>query len=167
MSSDFCSNYRSKLHFRKIEIDIMSAEPGPEASGSASGSASGKVGEGFHLVSSLSELKKSGRKRLAVGDRMVVVFHVAGQLYALDYFCYRERKSLVACLQTLWDLLGWAWSLSHVTTLLIYSYTDSVTVSVIQMQVDHLSKETLRYSLLVVSYPYQWPGNRAVYTHPL
>lgn len=163
MSSDFCSNYRSKLHFRKIEIDIMSAEPGPEASGSASG----KVGESFHLVSSLSELKKSGRKRLAVGDRVVVVFHVAGQLYALDYFCYRERKSLVACLQTLWDLLGWAWSLSHVTTLLIYSYTDSVTVSVIQMQVDHLSKETLRYSLLVVSYPYQWPGNRAIYTHPL
>ena len=86
MSSDSCSNYRSKVHFRKIEIGIMSAGAGPEASGSASG----KVGEGFHLVSSLSELKKSGRKRLAVGDRVVVVFHVAGQLYALDYFCYRE-----------------------------------------------------------------------------
>lgn len=86
MSSDSCSNYRSKVHFRKIEIGIMSAGPGPEASDSASG----KAGEGFHLVSSLSELKKSGRKRLAVGDRVVVVFHVAGQLYALDYFCYRE-----------------------------------------------------------------------------
>ena len=92
----------------------MSAGPGPEASGSASG----KVGEGFHLVSSLSELKKSGRKRLAVGDRVVVVFHVAGQLYALDYFCYREPTILssMSQLQALNDPLGWAWPLSHVTT---------------------------------------------------
>ena len=87
-SDNPCSNYRRKLQLRKI--DIMSAEPGPEAS--TVGSSVARVGEGFHLVSSLSELKKSGRKRVAVGDRVVVVFHVAGQLYALDYFCYRERK---------------------------------------------------------------------------
>ena len=68
----------------------MSTEPGPETSTSSVA----RVGEGFHLVSSLSELKKSGRKRVAVGDRVVVVFHVAGQLYALDYFCYRERNLL-------------------------------------------------------------------------
>ena len=71
----------------------MSAEPDSEPCTSASSSVA-RVGEGFHLVSSLSELKKSGRKRVAVGDRVVVVFHVAGQLYALDYFCYRERKFL-------------------------------------------------------------------------
>lgn len=71
----------------------MSAEPDSEPCTSASSSVA-RIGEGFHLVSSLSELKKSGRKRVAVGDRVVVVFHVAGQLYALDYFCYRERKFL-------------------------------------------------------------------------
>ena len=33
-----------------------------------------------------------------------------------------------------------------------------------------MSKEILRYSLiytLAVSYPYQWPGNGAVYIHPI
>ena len=60
---------------------------GHEASGGAG------ADEEFHLVASLSELKKNGRKRVAVGERVVVVFHVAGQLYALDHFCYREQDS--------------------------------------------------------------------------
>lgn len=66
---------------------------GLEASG---GAGAAGADEEFHLVASLSELKRSGRKRVAVGERVIVVFYVAGQLYALDHFCYRERKSLMA-----------------------------------------------------------------------
>ena len=39
---------------------------------------------------SLAELQKLGRKRVTVNERVVVLFHVKGEVYALDHFCYRE-----------------------------------------------------------------------------
>ena len=49
------------------------------------------VEEGYERVCGLSELQAAGRKRVTVhGGRIVVLFHVSGQVYALDHFCYRE-----------------------------------------------------------------------------
>ena len=45
--------------------------------------------EGYRLVCSLDELKRLGRKRVTVDERVVVLFLVEGNVYALDYFCYR------------------------------------------------------------------------------
>ena len=47
-------------------------------------------GKGYHLACSLSELEQVGRKRVSVEDRVVVLFHVKGKVYALDHFCYRK-----------------------------------------------------------------------------
>ena len=49
-------------------------------------------GQGYQVACSLAELQRLGRKRVTVDDRVVVLFHVKGQLYALDHFCYRESK---------------------------------------------------------------------------
>lgn len=45
---------------------------------------------GYSLVCSLSELQRLGRKRIILNERAVVLFHVKGQVYALDHFCYRK-----------------------------------------------------------------------------
>ena len=49
-------------------------------------------GQGYQVVCSLAELQSLGRKRVTVDGRVVVVFHVKGQLHALDHFCYRKGK---------------------------------------------------------------------------
>lgn len=46
--------------------------------------------EGHRRVASLSELQQNGRKRVTVDERVIVLFHVAGTVHALDHFCYRE-----------------------------------------------------------------------------
>ena len=53
----------------------------------------GDAGEGgYERACSLSELQAAGRKRVTVQGRIVALFHVSGQVYALDHFCYREYK---------------------------------------------------------------------------
>ena len=47
-------------------------------------------GDARERACSLSELQAAGRKRVAVQGRIVALFHVSGQVYALDHFCYRE-----------------------------------------------------------------------------
>ena len=49
-------------------------------------------GKGYHFACSLAELQQLGRKRVTVEERVVVVFHVKGQVYALDHFCYRKLR---------------------------------------------------------------------------
>ena len=44
----------------------------------------------YHFACSLTELQQLGRKRVSVEERVVVLFHVNGQIYALDHFCYRK-----------------------------------------------------------------------------
>lgn len=43
----------------------------------------------YEVVCSLSELQRLGRKRVALDERVVVLFYVEGNIYALDHFCYR------------------------------------------------------------------------------
>lgn len=52
-----------------------------------------QVGQGYQFACSLKELERLGRKRITVEERVVVVFHVKGQIYALDHFCYRKLQS--------------------------------------------------------------------------
>ena len=53
----------------------------------------GDAGEGgYERACSLSELQAAGRKRVTVQGRIVALFHVSSQVYALDHFCYREYK---------------------------------------------------------------------------
>ena len=47
-------------------------------------------GQGYQFACSLKELEQLGRKRVTVEERVIVVFHVKGQVYALDHFCYRK-----------------------------------------------------------------------------
>ena len=49
-------------------------------------------GKGYHFACSLTELQQLGRKRVTVEERVVVLFHVKGQVYALDHFCYRKLR---------------------------------------------------------------------------
>ena len=49
-------------------------------------------GQGYSVACSLAELQSVGRKRVTVEGRVIVVFHVKGQLHALDHFCYRKEK---------------------------------------------------------------------------
>lgn len=44
----------------------------------------------YSQVCSFSELQRLGRKRVTLNDRVVVLFHVKGEVYALDHFCYRK-----------------------------------------------------------------------------
>ena len=46
--------------------------------------------DGFETVCSLEALKAAGRKRVSLNGRIVVLFYVSGEVYALDHFCYRE-----------------------------------------------------------------------------
>ena len=48
------------------------------------------VSDGFETVCSLEALKAAGRKRVSLNGRIVVLFYVGGEVYALDHFCYRE-----------------------------------------------------------------------------
>ena len=53
--------------------------------------AEGQGGDkGYQFACSLKELEQLGRKRVAVEERVVVVFHIKGQIYAMDHFCYRK-----------------------------------------------------------------------------
>jgi nitrite reductase/ring-hydroxylating ferredoxin subunit len=52
--------------------------------------AEGGGGQGYQFVCSLKELERLGRKRVTVEERVVVLFHVKGQVYAMDHFCYRK-----------------------------------------------------------------------------
>ncbi len=55
------------------------------------------VQEQFYFAVSLSELKQSGRKRVILENgRVIAVFYVKDEVYALDHFCYRE--CIVTCL---------------------------------------------------------------------
>lgn len=57
----------------------------------ASPESSGSEGEpsGYSQVCSLKELQRVGKKRVTLNERVVVLFHVKGTVYALDHFCYR------------------------------------------------------------------------------
>ena len=55
----------------------------------------GEEGQGYQFACSLKELEQLGRKRITVEERVVVVFHVKGQVYALDHFCYRKLNNEV------------------------------------------------------------------------
>ena len=55
---------------------------------------------GYHYAVSLAELQRLGRKRVTVEERVVVLFHVKGKVYALDHFCYRK----LACNQQTFKL---------------------------------------------------------------
>ena len=58
--------------------------------------------DAYHVVASLRELQATGRKRVMVEGRAVVLFHVSGSVYALDHFCYRKW---------LWERKAGEWSL--------------------------------------------------------
>lgn len=47
----------------------------------------------FCEVSKLSELKRTGRKRVTLNDRVIALFYVGGSVYAMDHFCYRKSTS--------------------------------------------------------------------------
>ena len=55
--------------------------------------------DGYDLVCSLRELQGLGRKRVALNERVVVLFHVKEKLYALDHFCYRKKRYCVFCVE--------------------------------------------------------------------
>ena len=48
--------------------------------------------ERLYFASSLSELKQVGRKRVRLENgRVIVLFYVKEEIYALDHFCYRKH----------------------------------------------------------------------------
>ena len=48
--------------------------------------------ERLYFASSISELKKVGRKRVRLENgRVIVLFYVKEEIYALDHFCYRKH----------------------------------------------------------------------------
>ena len=51
----------------------------------------GAVEDGFERVCSLQSLREVGRQRVTLKGRIVVLFCVSGEVYALDHFCYREQ----------------------------------------------------------------------------
>ena len=53
-------------------------------------------GKGYHFACSLKELEQAGRKRISLEERVVVLFHVKGEVYALDHFCYRKSAGLLS-----------------------------------------------------------------------
>lgn len=51
------------------------------------------VGEdGYVPVVPLKELRAAGRRRVTLNERVVVLFYVNGDVYALDHFCYRKPE---------------------------------------------------------------------------
>lgn len=56
--------------------------------------ASSSAPEGYSQVCSLSELQRLGKKRIVLNERVVVLFHVKGKVYALDHFCYHTGGPL-------------------------------------------------------------------------
>jgi len=50
--------------------------------------------DGYKLICSLLELQKLKKKRVTVDDRVVVLFYVKGNVYAIDHFCYRTLRYL-------------------------------------------------------------------------
>ena len=48
--------------------------------------------DGYEEICSLEALRVAGRKRVTLNGRVVVLFYVSGQVYALDHFCYREQE---------------------------------------------------------------------------
>lgn len=51
------------------------------------------VGEdSFVPVAPLKELRAAGRKRVTLNERVVILFYVNGEVYALDHFCYRKPR---------------------------------------------------------------------------
>ena len=59
--------------------------------------------KGYQFACSLKELERLGRKRVTVEERVVVVFHVKGQIYAMDHFCYRKLTKQI--LQKITDII--------------------------------------------------------------
>lgn len=49
------------------------------------------AGEDYEVGCSFEELRDAGRKRVSINERVVVLFYVKGEVYALDHFCYREH----------------------------------------------------------------------------
>lgn len=47
--------------------------------------------DGFVQVATLEELKTKKQMRVSVKDRVIALFYHKAQIYALDYFCYREK----------------------------------------------------------------------------
>ena len=87
--------HAQQLSGRGFGMSAVAEGQGGPAQEAAAGPAAGS--DGYQRVASLEELQRAGRKRVRVGGeegRAVVVFHVEGKLYALDYFCYRERPPL-------------------------------------------------------------------------
>ena len=55
------------------------------------------VGEdGYVPVAPLKELRDAGRKRVTINERVVILFYVNGEVYALDHFCYRKPKMFIS-----------------------------------------------------------------------
>lgn len=54
----------------------------------------------FHPVAKLSELKRAGRKRISLNDRIIALFYVGGSVYAMDHFCYRKSARTARALFT-------------------------------------------------------------------
>lgn len=52
------------------------------------------VGVGYEVACSFGELRDAGRKRVLINGRVVVLFHVRGEVHALDHFCYREQHAM-------------------------------------------------------------------------
>ncbi len=70
-----CIRMVSSLDQRSLGTRLMAAVSEPE---------------GYSEVASLSELQRTERKRVTVEERVIVLFHVGGTVYAMDHFCYRE-----------------------------------------------------------------------------
>ena len=46
--------------------------------------------EGYSPVGSMRELQASGKRRVTVNERTLVIVYARGEVYALDHFCYRK-----------------------------------------------------------------------------
>ena len=44
---------------------------------------------------SLQELKEKKKDVVSVDDRVIALFYVNHEVYAMDYFCYRELQKLI------------------------------------------------------------------------
>ena len=49
----------------------------------------------YYFAASLSELQKTGKKRVILENgRVVALFYVKDKVYALDHFCYRKSYTV-------------------------------------------------------------------------
>ena len=51
----------------------------------------------FVNVMSVEELKQRTRAIVSVNDRIVALFYVKDEIYAMDHFCYRKYLPTSAC----------------------------------------------------------------------